>query len=110
MTTLFNRRALQQGARVEIGLAGFISGLITMLLPILYWDNIGLSEFVSQGVIPWHFALIGFAVKFVLTLVAGRFRCPRGNFAPALILGSSLGFVIGTLAHYLEAVIGIPLA
>lgn len=108
-TTLFNRRALQRGLAWKIGLAGLISGLITMLLPILYWDNIGLSEFVSQGEIPWHFALIGFIVKFVLTLVAAGSGAPGGIFAPALILGSSLGFVIGTLAHYLEAAIGIPL-
>lgn len=108
-TTLFNRRSLQRGLAWKIGLAGFISGFVTMVLPTIYWDNIGLSEFVSQGDIPWHFALIGFVVKFVLTLIAAGSGAPGGIFAPALILGSSLGFVIGTLAHHLEAIIGIPL-
>ena len=108
-STLFNRRLLKRGLAWKIGLAGLISGLMTMLLPTPYWDNIGLSEFVSQGEVPWRFAVLGFAVKFFLTLVAAGSGAPGGIFAPALILGSSLGFVIGTLAHYLEAVIGIPL-
>lgn len=107
--TLFNRRAIKRGLAWKMGLAGVISGLITMMLPEPYWNNIDLSEFVSQGSIPWHFALIGFGVKFLLTLIAAGSGAPGGIFAPALILGSSLGFVIGTLAHYLEAVIGIPL-
>ena len=108
-SSLFNRRMLKRGLPWKMGLAGLISGLVTMLLPQPYWDNIGLPEFVSQGQIPWHFALIGFVVKFLLTLVAAGSGAPGGIFAPALILGSSLGFVVGTLAHQLEQVIGIPL-
>ncbi|NET11149.1 MAG: ClC family H(+)/Cl(-) exchange transporter [Symploca sp. SIO2B6] len=108
-STVFNRRFLKQGLAWKIGLAGVVAGLVTMLLPQPYWDNIGLPEFVSQGLVPWHFALIGFVAKFLLTLIAAGSGAPGGIFAPALILGSSLGFVIGTLAHQLQVVMGVPL-
>ncbi|NEQ99872.1 MAG: CBS domain-containing protein, partial [Cyanothece sp. SIO2G6] len=104
-----NRRFLKKGLPWKIGLAGLVSGLVTMLLPQPYWDNIGLPEFLRQGQIPWHFALIGFLVKFLLTLIAAGSGAPGGIFAPALILGSSLGFVVGTLALQLQLMVGVPL-
>ncbi|MEB3231483.1 MAG: chloride channel protein, partial [Leptolyngbyaceae bacterium] len=108
-SVVFNRRFLRKGLPWKIGLAGLVSGLITMLLPQPYWDNIGLPEFLSQGQIPWQFALIGFLVKFLLTLIAAGSGAPGGIFAPALILGSSLGFVVGTLALQLQLIMmGVP--
>lgn len=93
----------------KIGLAGLISGLALIALPEAFRDNTGLQEFVSTGEATWLFTVLVFTVKFLLTLVAYGAGSPGGLFAPALLLGASLGHLIGTLAQALELWVGVPM-
>jgi len=94
---------------VKVAIAGALSGLITLLLPTEFRDNTGLPEFLSQGHLAWHIVLLGFGLKFLLTLIACGSGAPGGIFAPALILGSSLGLLVGTGASALESAVSLPL-
>jgi CIC family chloride channel protein len=93
----------------KIGLAGLVSGLALIGLPEAFRDNTGLQEFVSTGEATWVFTLLAFVVKFGLTLIAYGAGSPGGLFAPALLLGASLGHLIGTLAQALEIWVGVPI-
>ncbi|HEY9619347.1 MAG TPA: chloride channel protein [Crinalium sp.] len=98
----FNRYVLKVGLPWRIALAGLISGLVVTLLPPDFRDSTRLQEFVSSGEAGWRFTLLAFAVKFVLTLIAYGSGAPGGIFAPSLILGASLGYVVGFAAESLE--------
>lgn len=104
----FYRRVLRLGLPLKIGLAGLVTGSVLILLPEAFRDNTGLHEFVSTGEAVWQFILLAFVVKFLLTLVAYGAGAPGGIFAPALLLGASLGHLVGICAQALEQWIGIP--
>ena len=104
-----NHRLLQLRFPWKVGLAGFVTGLVMMVFPLAFWDNTGLPTFLSQGNLGWHIALLAFTVKFVLTIIACGSGAPGGIFAPALILGASLGYLVGAIAQTLEILVGTPL-
>ena len=91
----FNRR-LPIPMPVKIGLAGLISGLIIACLPDFFRDNTGLREFVIAGDLSWQLTAVAFVAHFFLTILAYSSGAPGGLFAPALVLGSALGFLVGT--------------
>lgn len=107
-SSLLNRR-LELRLPLKIAIAGAASGAITMLLPTVFRDNTGLPEFLSQGGVAWQLVFLGFGLKFLLTLIASGSGAPGGIFAPALILGSSLGLLVGQGAEALVTVVGQPL-
>ena len=90
----FNRR-LPLPLPVKIGIAGLLSGLVLAGLPDFFWDNTGLREFVIAGELDWRLAAIAFIVHFGLTILAYSSGAPGGLFAPALLLGSALGYLLG---------------
>ncbi|MEM7769743.1 MAG: chloride channel protein [Cyanobacteria bacterium P01_E01_bin.6] len=104
-----NHRLLQLRLPWKVGLAGLITGLVMMVLPMTFWENTGLPTFLKDENLGWHIALLAFTVKFSLTVVACGSGAPGGIFAPALILGASLGYLIGDLAQLLSLWVGIPL-
>jgi CIC family chloride channel protein len=65
------------------------------LLPASFRDNTGLREFLITGDASWYLAAIAFVAQFVLTLIAFGSGAPGGLFAPSLILGSALGYLVG---------------
>ncbi|MFB2970139.1 chloride channel protein [Aerosakkonema sp. BLCC-F183] len=85
----------------RVGLAGFICALIVSLLPIAFHDNTGLRELLVTGQASWQFAAIAFFSYFILTIVAYGSGAPGGLFAPTLILGAALGYLIGTVEYSL---------
>lgn len=105
----FYQRVLRLALPWKIGLAGLVSGLVIILLPDAFRDNTGLQEFVSMGEATWLFTLLAFTVKFLLTLVAYGAGTPGGLFAPALLLGASLGHLVGIFAAMLETWVGVPM-
>ncbi|NJL36556.1 MAG: CBS domain-containing protein [Leptolyngbyaceae cyanobacterium SM1_4_3] len=105
----FYRRTLRLGLPLKVGLAGLITGLVGMLLPPAVRDNTGLQDFLSTGEAGWQVTLLVFGVKFVLTLVAYGSGAPGGLFAPSLVLGSALGYLVGFSAQGLENLVGVPL-
>ncbi|NJM72228.1 MAG: CBS domain-containing protein [Scytonema sp. RU_4_4] len=109
LAALFNRgliasqgiyRNLHISLPLRVALAGFISGLVIALLPSSFRDNSGLREFIITGEVHASVAAIAFVAQFILTLVAFGSGAPGGLFAPSLILGSCLGYIIGVFQHY----------
>ena len=94
----------------KIAIAGLVSGLLVVMLPEALRDNASLQEVWRTSKFPWHLILLIFTVKFGLTLVAFGSGAPGGLFAPSLILGSTLGylvcFFVQGLNHWLHLPIG----
>ncbi len=105
----FYRRVLKLGLPWKVGLAGLLSGSAIILLPADFRDSTGLQEIISTGDAGWGFVLLAFGVKFLLTLVAYGSGAPGGLFAPALLLGASLGHLVGSAAHLLENWVGVAI-
>lgn len=79
----------------RVGLVGLISGFIVAFLPDFFRDNTGLREFLIAGELSWQTTAIAFVAHFCLTILAYSSGAPGGLFAPALVLGSSLGYLVG---------------
>ena len=91
----FSRR-LAISMPLRVGLTGLISGLVIAFLPDFFRDNTGLREFVIAGDLSWQLTAIAFIAHFCLTILAYSSGAPGGVFAPALVLGSALGYLVGT--------------
>lgn len=111
--SLFNRgiiaslkfyRDLHLSLPLRIALAGFVSGVAIAFLPDSFRDNTGLREFMITGEATWYLAAIAFVAQFILTLVAFGSGAPGGLFAPSLIMGSALGYLVGLGEYYLMGV------
>ena len=85
---------------VRIGGAGLICGVAIALLPAFFRDNAGLKDVVLTGALPWYQTLLMLAAHFVLTMVAFSTEAPGGLFAPALVMGGALGYLVGGLEGY----------
>ena len=79
----------------RIGLAGLVSGLIVAFLPPFFQNNAGLRESLITGEMDWQTTAMAFVAHFFLTMLASGSGAPGGLFAPALVLGSALGYLVG---------------
>jgi chloride channel protein, CIC family len=79
----------------RVGLVGLCSGFIVAFLPDFFRDNTGLREFLIAGELSWQTTAIAFMAHFCLTILAYSSGAPGGLFAPALVLGSALGYLVG---------------
>ncbi|MEY2832364.1 MAG: hypothetical protein RLZZ574_1622, partial [Cyanobacteriota bacterium] len=82
---------------IQIGLAGLISGTVIAWLPPFFQDNAGLRELLIAGQFSWQTTAIVFVAQFCLTILAYSAGAPGGLFAPALVLGSALGYLVGLM-------------
>lgn len=87
------------GVPGRIGLAGLITGLVGLLVPVAAVDNTGLQEFLITGSAGWQMIAIAFSTKFFLTLLAYGSGAAGGIFAPSLVLGACLGGLVSFLAQ-----------
>jgi len=87
---------------VRIGVAGLISGLIIAFLPPFFRDNAGLKDFVIRGELSWQQTALAFLAHYILTILAAGSGAPGGLFAPALIMGSALGYLVGDFEGYIS--------
>ncbi|MGJ5673219.1 MAG: chloride channel protein [Nostochopsis sp.] len=94
-------RSFHVSLPLRVALAGFISGIVVVFLPDSFRDNTGLREFVLAGKANASVAAIAFLAQFILTLLAFGSGAPGGLFAPSLILGSCLGYIIGVFEFHL---------
>ena len=108
LAALFNRgiivsmtfyRGLRLSLPLRVGLAGLISGVVLALLPVTFRDNTGLRELLVTGESSVYTAAIAFIAQFILTLIAFGSGASGGLFAPSLILGSALGYIVGTIEY-----------
>jgi CIC family chloride channel protein len=95
----FFRQFKRLGLPGRIGLAGLITGLVGVFLPVAAVDNTGLQEFLVTGSAGWQLVAIAFAAKFLLTLLAYGSGAAGGIFAPSLVLGAALGCLVSFLAQ-----------
>lgn len=82
---------------LRMGLAGLISGIAIAFLPDFFRDYTGLRELLLTGEEGRKAAATAFVAQFILTLVAFGSGAPGGLFSPSLILGSALGYLVGSL-------------
>jgi len=81
----------------KIGLTGLVCGSAIALLPPYFRDNAGLREFLVKGELPWEQIALVLGAHFILTIIAAGSGAPGGLFAPALIMGSSLGYLVADM-------------
>ena len=108
LSLTFNRHFLKVGLPWRIGFAGLITGLVVAFLPAVLRDTTSLQEVWLTSELGWKITAIIFVAKFILTLIAAGSGAPGGLFAPSLILGSALGYLVSTAAQHLQ-LMGIPL-
>lgn len=92
----------------RIGLAGFITGLVGAAITVAAQDSTGLREFLVTGGVGWRVIAIAFVTKFFLTLLAYGSGASGGLFAPALVLGASLGCLMSFGAQAAHGWLGFP--
>jgi chloride channel protein, CIC family len=98
---IFYQRTIRLGLPFRVGLAGMVTGVLVAMLPSFYRDNTGMREFLITGGASPQTAAIAFVAQFGLTLIAFGSGAPGGLFAPSLILGSALGYLVGILENSL---------
>jgi CIC family chloride channel protein len=106
----FFRRMTHLSLPMRVGLAGFVTGVVGVILTISARDNTGLREFLVTGAASWQTIAIAFGSKFFLTLLAYGSGAPGGIFAPSLVLGSALGCLVSFLAQAVHGWVGLPMA
>jgi CIC family chloride channel protein len=95
---LFSRSLYDRFVRVglpwRVALAGGLSGLIIVLLPTEFRNNAGLQEYLVTGQVTGAMVFLVLVTKFFLALMATGSGASGGLFAPSLVLGSSLGYLV----------------
>lgn len=94
----FNRR-LHWTLAAQMAIAGMISGIVVAFLPPFFRDNAGLRDFLLAGNTEWQIIAIAFIAHFGLSLIAYGSGAPGGLFAPTLVLGAALGYLVGMAAE-----------
>lgn len=92
---IFNKRSLHLGFPLRVALAGLICGLTVAVLPENFRNNTGLREFILTGEASIQTSFTAFVAQFALTSIAAGSGAPGGLFAPSLVLGSALGYIVG---------------
>ncbi|MDY7024038.1 MAG: ClC family H(+)/Cl(-) exchange transporter, partial [Cyanobacteriota bacterium] len=96
----FYDRKLRVRLPLKVAFAGLISGIIFALLPSFFMDKAGLLDFLGTGQEDLRTAFLALIGYFILTVLAYGSGAPGGLFAPCLILGAALGFIVGILAEF----------
>jgi len=97
MFFLWLYRRFQIPLYLRIGVAGLISGGVISLLPPFFQNNAGLRDFLITGEAGWQMIAIAFIAHFILAPLAYSSGAPGGLFAPGLVMGSALGYLVGTV-------------
>ena len=87
---------------VRIGIAGLISGLVIASLPSFFLDNAGLRQFLIRGELNTPQTALVLFSHYILTIIAAGSRAPGGVFAPALVMGSALGYLVGDAYSFIS--------
>ena len=87
---------------VRIGITGLISGLVIASLPSFFWDNAGLRVFLIRGQLSAQETALVLLAHFALTILAAGARAPGGLFAPALVMGAALGYLMGDFEAFVS--------
>lgn len=97
----FNKNVLRIPGWLKVGIAGLLSGLVMSFLPTAFHDYAGMRALIIGGQTNLYTVIVAFLGFYFLTMIAYGSGAPGGLFAPALALGSALGFLVGYLEHAL---------
>ncbi|WP_041763378.1 chloride channel protein [[Leptolyngbya] sp. PCC 7376] len=101
LTVLHFNRRMRLNLATRMAIAGMISGIVISFLPPFFRDNAGLRDFLLTGDAGWQVIAIAFIAHFGLSLLAYGSGAPGGLFAPTLVLGAALGYLMGFSAEAL---------
>lgn len=87
---------------VRVSIAACISGIWVAILPPFFLNNAGLTDWLVRGELNTQQIALVFISHYVLTIIAAGSGAPGGLFAPALVMGSSLGYLVGDLEAYIS--------
>jgi CIC family chloride channel protein len=93
-------RKFRMSLPMRVALAGMISGAVVALLPVSFRDTTKWGDYIISGSANPTWAAIAFVAEFILTLVAFGSGVPGGLFAPSLVLGCTLGYLVGVCQSY----------
>ena len=82
---------------LRVALAGMLTGLVVSSLPVDFHNYANMRELIVSGQTSWQMVLVAFVEFFLLTLLAYGSGAPGGLFAPCLVLGATLGYMVGLL-------------
>jgi CIC family chloride channel protein len=82
---------------LRVALAGLLTGLVVSSLPVDFRNYANMRELIVSGQTSWQMVLVAFFEFFLLTLIAYGSGAPGGLFAPCLVLGATLGYMVGLL-------------
>jgi chloride channel protein, CIC family len=96
------QKFLKYGLAWRISAIGLVSGIVIAALPSALRDTASLQEIWNTKHFNWYTSLLVFITRFGLTLLASGSSAPGGLFAPSLILGSTLGYMVADGAEMLQ--------
>jgi CIC family chloride channel protein len=82
-----------------VGLAGLVCGIAIAFLPVPFRDTTGLRETLAAGELSASVTIIAFISQFILMLIAYGSGAPGGLFVRPMLLGSTLGYLVGITEH-----------
>ncbi|MBX9671379.1 MAG: chloride channel protein [Candidatus Obscuribacterales bacterium] len=94
------------GKPLKVGIAGLVTGLVVALLPTSLHDYAGTRAMINAGTISGDIVPYIFGAFSLLTLLAYGSGAPGGLFAPALTIGSALGFMTAVSEQFWTGVPG----
>jgi chloride channel protein, CIC family len=97
----FNRKMVRIPVTLRVGLAGLLSGLVIASLPEYFHNYAGMRGLIIAGETNLNTVLLALIDFTLLTLLAYGSGAPGGLFAPALAIGSTLGYLVGFCEHSL---------
>ncbi|MGA1600842.1 MAG: chloride channel protein [Prochlorothrix sp.] len=89
----------------RVAVAGLLSGCVALLLPQELRDNVGLRDWLVEGGATWQLTALAFLSRFGLVLLATGSGASGGLFAPALVLGASLGYFVALQAELIQSLL-----
>lgn len=90
-----NQTVLRMPVSLRVALAGLVSGIIISILPESFHNYAAMRGLIIAGESNWQMVGVAFLEYYLLTLIAYGSGAPGGLFAPSLVLGSSLGYLVG---------------
>lgn len=84
---------------LKTGITGLLTGMIVAQLPVIFHNYAQARQLINTGTVPPNMVPLAFAAFFLLVLLAYGSGAPGGLFAPSLVLGAALGYMVG-FAHY----------
>lgn len=91
----FTNKVLHWSLPKAMAIAGLACGAMVSILPSLFWNNTGLREMIVTGEASVSTAAIAFFTHFMLTILVASSGAPGGLFAPSLVVGAALGYMVG---------------